>query len=147
MGGTQRRGPVEQRRDRLPGQSLVDETVGFGGHAKTLQRLQRQTHQLAREACSVMDERLRFVARLLDGEAMTEVCREFGAVDAGARPIGTPGSDGWTTARGHVSNNASGAAGGDLWLPGRRARKAPHRGSATGQEEPFPARRLSGRER
>jgi hypothetical protein len=80
MGGTQRRGPVEQRRDRLPGQSLVDETVGFGGHAKTLQRLQRQTHQLAREACSVMDERLRFVARLLDGEAMTEVCREFGAV-------------------------------------------------------------------
>jgi transposase len=28
--------------------------------------------------CSVMDERLRFVARLLDGESMTEVCREFG---------------------------------------------------------------------
>jgi transposase-like protein len=28
--------------------------------------------------CSVMDERLRFVARLLDGEAMTIVCREFG---------------------------------------------------------------------
>ncbi len=27
---------------------------------------------------SVMDERLRFVAKLLDGEAMTEVCREFG---------------------------------------------------------------------
>jgi transposase InsO family protein len=27
---------------------------------------------------SVMDERLRFVARLLDGEAMTEVCRDFG---------------------------------------------------------------------
>jgi transposase len=27
--------------------------------------------------CSVMDERLRFVARLLEGEAMTEVCREF----------------------------------------------------------------------
>ena len=27
---------------------------------------------------SVMDERLRFVARLLDGEAMSEVCREFG---------------------------------------------------------------------
>ena len=25
-----------------------------------------------------MDERLRFVARLLEGEAMTEVCREFG---------------------------------------------------------------------
>jgi transposase InsO family protein len=28
--------------------------------------------------CSVMDERLRFVARLLDGEAMTQVCRDFG---------------------------------------------------------------------
>jgi len=28
--------------------------------------------------CSVMDERLRFVGRLLDGEAMTDVCREFG---------------------------------------------------------------------
>jgi transposase len=25
-----------------------------------------------------MDERLRFVARLLDGEAMSEVCRKFG---------------------------------------------------------------------
>jgi transposase len=28
--------------------------------------------------CWVVDERLRFVARLLDGEAMTDVCREFG---------------------------------------------------------------------
>ena len=28
--------------------------------------------------CSVMDDRLRFVARLLEGEAMSEVCREFG---------------------------------------------------------------------
>src|SRR6266567_3419824 len=28
--------------------------------------------------CSVMDERMRFVVRLLDGESMTEVCREFG---------------------------------------------------------------------
>jgi transposase len=28
--------------------------------------------------CSVMEERRRFVARLLDGEAMSEVCREFG---------------------------------------------------------------------
>src|SRR5690606_16119190 len=27
---------------------------------------------------SVMDERVRFVARLLDGEGMSEVCREFG---------------------------------------------------------------------
>src|SRR4051794_10456465 len=29
-------------------------------------------------ASSVMEERLRFVARLLDGEAMSNVCREFG---------------------------------------------------------------------
>jgi transposase InsO family protein len=28
--------------------------------------------------CSVMEERLRFVARLLDGEGMSDVCREFG---------------------------------------------------------------------
>jgi transposase InsO family protein len=28
--------------------------------------------------CSVMEERLRFVARLLDGEPMTDLCREFG---------------------------------------------------------------------
>src|ERR1700736_4852464 len=30
------------------------------------------------KASSGMEERLRFVARLLDGEAMTDVCREFG---------------------------------------------------------------------
>jgi len=33
---------------------------------------------MPRKACSVMEERLRFVARLLDGESMTDVCREFG---------------------------------------------------------------------
>src|SRR5690242_15850076 len=31
-----------------------------------------------RKESSVMEERLRFVARLLDGEPMTDVCREFG---------------------------------------------------------------------
>ncbi len=30
------------------------------------------------KASSVMEERLRFVARLLDGEPMTDVCRDFG---------------------------------------------------------------------
>ena len=30
------------------------------------------------KGCSVVDERLRFVAQLLDGEPMTEVCRAFG---------------------------------------------------------------------
>jgi transposase InsO family protein len=28
--------------------------------------------------CSVMDQRLQFIAKLLDGEAMSDVCREFG---------------------------------------------------------------------
>ena len=30
------------------------------------------------EECSVMEERLYFVARLLDGEVMSKVCSEFG---------------------------------------------------------------------
>src|SRR3982074_2107266 len=30
------------------------------------------------KASSVMEERLRFVARLWDGEAMTDVCRDYG---------------------------------------------------------------------
>ncbi len=30
------------------------------------------------KACSALEERLRFVARLLEGEAMTDLCREFG---------------------------------------------------------------------
>jgi transposase len=29
------------------------------------------------KACTVMDERMRFVAQLLEGEPMTEVCRAF----------------------------------------------------------------------
>ena len=32
---------------------------------------------MAWKACSVMDERLRFVARLLEGERMSDVCRSF----------------------------------------------------------------------
>jgi transposase len=30
------------------------------------------------KASSVMEERLRFVGHLLDGESMSDVCREFG---------------------------------------------------------------------
>ncbi len=30
------------------------------------------------KACLAMEERLRFVARLLDGEGMSDLCREFG---------------------------------------------------------------------
>lgn len=29
-------------------------------------------------ACSAMEERLRFVAWLIEGEAMSDLCREFG---------------------------------------------------------------------
>jgi len=35
--------------------------------------------------CSVVDERLRFVAQLLDGEAMSEVCRALDATHAAIR--------------------------------------------------------------
>jgi hypothetical protein len=31
--------------------------------------------------CSVTEERLRFVARLIEGEGRSAVCREFGAKD------------------------------------------------------------------
>ena len=30
------------------------------------------------KACNPMDERLKFIARLLDGDKMAELCREFG---------------------------------------------------------------------
>jgi hypothetical protein len=30
------------------------------------------------KTCSIMDERLRFIARLLEGESMSELCREAG---------------------------------------------------------------------
>jgi transposase-like protein len=30
------------------------------------------------KVCSAMEERLRFVARLLDGEGVSDLCREFG---------------------------------------------------------------------
>ena len=30
------------------------------------------------QECNLMDERLKFVARLLDGEKMAVLCREFG---------------------------------------------------------------------
>ena len=41
--------------------------------------------------CSVMDERLRFVEKLLDGESMTDVCRELGISPVRLREIGHPG--------------------------------------------------------
>ena len=47
--------------------------------------------------CSVMDERLWFVGRLLDGEAMTDVCREFGiSRKTGYKILGAQGLEPWT---------------------------------------------------
>ena len=37
--------------------------------------------------CKPMDERLKFVARLLDGEKMAVVCREFGISQVTGRYI------------------------------------------------------------
>jgi transposase len=46
---------------------------------------------------SVMEERLCFVARLLDGEAMTAVCREFGiSRKTGYKILSAAVSTGWT---------------------------------------------------
>jgi transposase-like protein len=33
---------------------------------------------MPRKECSVMEKRLRFIARMLDGEAISEICRKFG---------------------------------------------------------------------
>jgi len=40
--------------------------------------------------CSVMEERLRFVARLLEGEPMSDLCREFGISRKTGYKIFTP---------------------------------------------------------
>jgi hypothetical protein len=42
------------------------------------------------QECNLMDERLKFVARLLDGEEMAGLCREFGVSRVNRRWIGTP---------------------------------------------------------
>ena len=52
---------------------------------------------------SVMDERLRFVARLLDGEAMSEVCRAIG----GGFDVCINPSDGGPRVRTHLPPAAS----------------------------------------
>jgi hypothetical protein len=52
-------------------------TVFQAGHMGNTFRHLGETHMPWRECCK-MDERLRFVARLLEGEKMAELCREFG---------------------------------------------------------------------
>jgi hypothetical protein len=51
MRGAQRRGAVEQRRDRLPGEPIVRRAIGFARHPIALQRF--QTHQLDHGAVPV----------------------------------------------------------------------------------------------
>ena len=61
--------------------SLSRQLVGIAYRAaKQRTIMPRMTKSASRswKASSVMEERLRFVARLPDGEAMTDVCREFG---------------------------------------------------------------------
>jgi hypothetical protein len=49
-----------------------------------------------RDDCLFGKELLRFVARLLDGEAMTDVCREFGVSRKTGYRFSIPtGSTGW----------------------------------------------------
>src|SRR5204862_7553295 len=48
------------------------------GHMGNTFRLLGREVWMPWKASSVMEERLRFVARLLDGEAMTDVCQDFG---------------------------------------------------------------------
>src|SRR2546422_5104810 len=54
---SERRTGVEERRDHLPGQQLVVETVGFCGHAEVDARFGRQADRHAGEAVA----RIRFV--------------------------------------------------------------------------------------
>ena len=49
MRGAQRRGAVEQRRDRLPQRALVGELVGFRRHAEHVLGLQRHAEEMAGE--------------------------------------------------------------------------------------------------
>ena len=48
------------------------------------------------QECNRMDERLKFVARLLDGEKMAALCREFGiSRKTGYKIIGRYNDSGW----------------------------------------------------
>jgi len=62
MRGAQRRGAVEQRGDRLPGQPLVGKSRRIRRHAKALQRLQppvRGTRRVAQKELSNISELMR----------------------------------------------------------------------------------------
>ena len=48
------------------------------GHMGYTFRFWEREMWMPRKASSMMEERLRFVARLLDGQTTTDVCREFG---------------------------------------------------------------------
>lgn len=73
--------------------------------------------------CKPMDERLRFVARLLEGEKMTTVCREFGISRVTGYKIfkryKERGLDGDPTARPTGWRSRSSAAS-SVWCPRNR---------------------------
>ena len=57
--------------------NVQNRLCGLSDMGYTFRFLRREVWMPWKE-CSVVDERLRFVAQLLDGEPMTEVCRAFG---------------------------------------------------------------------
>jgi transposase len=69
---------------------------------------------------SVMEERLCFVARLLDGETMTDVCREFGI----SRKTGYKIFDRYKEHRARSPERPLAAAGALDCFPGRCAKRA-----------------------
>ena len=65
----------------MVGKTLFDALSGVGvtdysGHIADTFGLLQET-QMPWQECRKMDERLRFIARLLDGERMAGLCREF----------------------------------------------------------------------
>ena len=73
------------------------------------------------KASSVMEERLRFVTRLLDGEAMTDDCREFGV----SRKTGFKIFDRYKEQGGGGGPERSVAAAGALCQPAAGADRGP----------------------
>ena len=69
-------GDVAQDTSERP-ETWVTVCTGHMGDAFSLGKPGEEASMPWKE-CSVMDERLRFVARLLEGDSMSEMCREFG---------------------------------------------------------------------
>ena len=95
MRGAQRRGAVEQRRDRLPGDALVGELVGFRRHAEAVAGFQRDAERLAGQRV------VRLAAIGIDVDARERLADEVvgddvaGGVESRRAPCGSrPGPSG-----------------------------------------------------